>query len=72
MATSSMSNNALLLQGRDDHAPLFALSRGSVLVHFKVGIRLRGYGVKIGARCRPIFAAKPPLGTVKGVKGVGH
>jgi hypothetical protein len=56
-----MSNNALLLHGRDDHAPLFALSRSSALVHLKVGIRLRGYGVKIGARCRPIFAAKPPL-----------
>ena len=29
MATSSMSNNASSLHGRDDHAPLFALPRGS-------------------------------------------
>jgi hypothetical protein len=51
MATSSMSNNALLLHGRDDHAPLFALSRGSALVPPKVGM---------ARRRRPIFAATPP------------
>jgi hypothetical protein len=49
MATSSMSNNASSLHGRDDHAPLFGLTRGSAFVSPKVGIRLRGYGVKIGA-----------------------
>jgi hypothetical protein len=47
-----MSNNALLLHGRDDHAPLFALSRGSALVYLKVGM---------ARRRRPIFAAKQPL-----------
>jgi hypothetical protein len=52
MATSSMSNNALLLLGRDDHAPLFVLSRDSALVHLKVGT---------ARRRRPIFAAKPPF-----------
>jgi hypothetical protein len=47
-----MSNNALRLHGRDDHAPLFALPRGSALVPPKVGM---------ARRCRPIFAATPPL-----------
>jgi hypothetical protein len=50
-ATSSMSNNALLLHGRDDHAPLFALSRDSALVHLKVGM---------ARRRRPTCAATPP------------
>ena len=47
-----MSTNASSLHGRDDHAPLFALPRGSALVHLKVGT---------ASRRRPIFAAKPPL-----------
>ena len=51
-ATSSMSNNALLLHGRDDHAPLFALPRSSAIVPPKVGM---------ARRRRPIFAATPPL-----------
>ncbi len=45
-----MSNNALLLQGRDDHAPLFALSRGSALVHLK---GRRAAAVPFSRRSRP-------------------
>ena len=52
MASSSMSNNAFSQHGRDDHAPLFALLRGSALVPPKVGM---------ARRRRPTCAATPPL-----------